>query len=272
MVFSTYQRIHVFTHESPIARPVLWSDEPPCDLEYFGDNRDVVTVPSVVGLGADRLGVFFHPLGATPGPTRYAVVTSDGDLVSDPITVGGDWPRWSSTVGGWQTPAVRLGDVVLFVEGYERADYCHVVRLMNLDGSHARNAPWQLPCFEDGTVATLSVELGTMGDVVVLAYSERRIGDSTLYVTAGDDWFERVVLVTLTAEGRLASDPVIVTEPVSTALLPIPRTESRGPPIRDFFVSLAAMGDEPPVVAWTDLRIDEPGVFAREVVCTPLSR
>lgn len=259
-VLLNYQRLQSFGTDGLGARPVFWPEEPPCPLEPVGVEDESVLLPSLVELSEERVGVFFVSLAASPPPPKYIVLSSGGTLLQDRRTVGGSHARQSTVVGGDQVRAVRLGMTVIFVEGYRRADHCHLIRLMNEDGSDLRDAPWQLPCVEDLTKATLSVELGTWGDVAVLAYSERH-ENGTFRLIPGE-WFESVKVILLTEQGRLASMPLTITEPRSTA--------RRGPYTRDFDVSLAAHEDSPPVVAWTDFRSDAPGVYARELTCRPL--
>lgn len=205
------------------------------------------------------------------GRLRYVQIDADGTLLTSPVVVGLDLEDTHSTVdSGFQPRAVAIGDHVVFTERFGTTNTCHVLRLMNLDGSDARDAPFQLPCrsadirdFRPGRRVTASIELLRLDAGTLLIYSEHTYaGPET--ITASYPWSEAIHAVLLDSDGRRGSDVVTVTDTAATALDPIPRTADDGPFATSFFVGAGGSGDRA-VVAWYDRRPGGSGIYARSL-------
>lgn len=282
--FSNFARLHVFGAHQPSGVPVRL-DNDACELPPPATSLEtqVMALPWLVPL-EDSVGVLYRGWGPVPPPVHYFRFTPDGQIIGDPVRVGRTGAQNTGMNGGQQVRAVRLDDTILFSEGAPpRADFCTLIRLMNLDGSEARDAPFQLPCVSDPRVVNFPVELGQSGDYAVMVYVERSRNPfgtiEALHVTADVDWWESVKIALLTREGRLASEPLVVTDPDSTALDPIPRTADFGPFTVSFRVSAAVAPEGPSasgsvatdhVVAWSDRRPRASGITARRVRCEPI--
>ncbi|MGE0787945.1 MAG: hypothetical protein AB7S26_19885 [Sandaracinaceae bacterium] len=139
-------------------------------------------------------------------PRRYVVVTPEGEVVRGPMTVGSRVRRFDNFLLGFhQTRAVRLGSTILFAEGLEQAHECTGLRVMHEDGSDAHDAPWQLPCREEGGPFLSWVDMVVLGEHAAIVWSEYAgvHGDPTTET--------RVRMALLDADGRLASAPITVT-------------------------------------------------------------
>jgi hypothetical protein len=233
-----------------------------------------VGAPFLVQLEDERVGLLFRPQVGLVQPVEYVVFDRDLTVVNGPISVSPDYRR--DPVVDQQPRAVRVGSTVFFLDSIEtggarrNAADCMMLRLVEEDGSDAREAPWQPPCVRDDTVVANWTEIGRYNEYVVLLWGERPYVD-TLEITSTTEWWADVKLALITREGRLASEPISVVEPSSTVLDPVPRTPDSGPYRQDYHLSLSAPGDTAPIVAWGDRRADAPGVYAREVTCRALT-
>jgi hypothetical protein len=203
------------------------------------------------------------------GRLHYVRLALDGSLLTAPVVVDGNHVL-SPLEGGYQPRAVRVGAHVLFTE--RRGDYnrCHAIRVMNLDGTGAGDAPWQLPCYGDernsrDALFVPSIELLAVPGGALLVYAERPYAIST-FVTRDFPWTEAIHAVLLDGDGRRGSDVIEVTDEDATALDPIERTDDFGPIGRTFvFGAAVAPSGRHAVVAWYDQRIGGEGVYVREI-------
>jgi len=248
---------------TPPAMPVVWGEDP-CDQL---DPSLEATNAWLFALPEGQLGALIRLGDATDGRLRLIRIADDNSLDAGPTLVGGD--HTNATVdGGYQPRAVVVpGDRILFTE--RRGDgenHCHAVRVMHLDGSDAKDAPWQIPCLRGADTFTSAVELEAVPGGAVLVWNEHT--DIRGWITEDVEHYEESIrAVLLTPEGQRGSEIVTVTPPESTVLEDLPRTELRGPVPREYHVATAAEEDRVGVT-WRDRRTDAPGVYVRHLRCT----
>ncbi|NOY92876.1 MAG: hypothetical protein GXP55_16955 [Deltaproteobacteria bacterium] len=276
--YANLYRNLLFTERSQF---FLWGDDPclvlPNDL--VATNIQLVPVAGEVGV-LFRLGnpgddpVTLRPVG---GHVTYMRVNADLELTVPPIMVGN--PNWGhpSVDSGYQPKAaVVAGDRILWNERRDAFNFsgnmCQRMHLMDADGTHVHDTPWQLPC--DGNrrrYFTSSSDLRSLpsGDAVI-AWGERNaygmLDAWNTRVTSSTPWTEGIYLTMITPGGRRGSPVVTVTPPESTRLGNAPRTADDGPNPGDYLVQMAVDGDQV-VIAWVDQRPDAPGVWARHFRC-----
>lgn len=252
---------------------VRWTDEVCTDGPGF---EMAVFNPWVFDLDSQYIGVLLKVRTESndPDPVRLLRIPKDGSMPEPPVIVG---RRFTSPEGGNQPRGVRVeGDAVLFTELRPKSgasgagsNRCHAIRIMRTDGSEARDAPWQLPCTR-GHVRTSMVELFAVDGGAILVWNERTEPeldpDGSSYVTRDVDWQEGVYAVLLTARGQRGSNVLRLTDSPATALSDVPRTETEGPVVRDFYIGAAADGNEA-VVVWTDNRPGAQGIYGRRFRC-----
>jgi len=255
----------------------------PCQIlpnSLMTTNIQLIPVAGEVGvlfrLGESGTLGFGQP--SVGGHVHFMRVNANLELTIPPVMVGN--PSWvyPTVDSGYQPKAaVVAGDRVIWNERHDLFDYsgnmCQRMHIMNGDGRHVRDTPWQLPC--DGNrdrYFTSSSDLRSLpsGDAVI-AWGERNAFDMlhawNTHVTADTPWEEGIYLALLTPEGRRGSPIVEVTPPESTMLGPIPpRTADDGPFPGDYLVQMAQDGDET-VIAWFDRRADAPGMWAARYRC-----
>jgi hypothetical protein len=259
-----WNRLHVVRGEGATeADPVLWGDDP-CDLT---DRSLAVGAPWLVPLSDGTLGVLLRGQGGGDGKIRYTRLTQEGQVMHPPrIPAGSVAP--SGAGGGAQPRGVAVpGEHVLFTER-RRGERCHAMRRMGEDGSSARDAPWQLPCFDSADRQRISsVELETVPGAAVVVWGQRTEIDSP-WVTPEVGYEEGIFASLLTPRGQRGSEVVEVTDPDATALHPNLHPELfPGPVPVDYVVATAAEGDEV-VVTWADRRPWAPGIYMRRLRCT----
>jgi len=222
----------------------------------------------------ETVGMLYRQHPVNDGRIRFLRLRADGTPESEPVVVGLDLGDTFSTVdGGFQPRAVATATSVLFTERYGAANTCHVLRIMALDGTRVRDAPWQLPCrsydlddLRSSRRVTASVELLALEQGALLIYAEHSFAGAGT-ITEAFPWSEAIHAVLIDAEGRQGSDVVTVTDASATALDPVPRTASDGPFARSFVVGADAAGSRA-VVAWYDRRPEHPGIYVRELRVT----
>jgi len=270
--FANGQRAIVFDRTSAV--PVLW-DEPPCHLEGSAYEQANLWL---VSTSAGDLGMLFRMYDADLGASvRYARLDPDFHPVGPAIDV--DIGEGTTMVdGGNQPRAAALGtNRILYGERlHSRLNECQVLGVMNDDGTEARRAPWQLPCFfqsygfEDWLTSSYELE-ALPGGRAVVAWTERthfpRGHEYLQRLNLETEWDEGVHLAMIADDGYRASPIAEVTVAESTAVdWSRPRDEVLGPWPAKFLISMAAEGEEV-VVVWTDLRLDAPGFYARRFRC-----
>ncbi len=246
----------------------------PCQIlpnDSMATNIQLVPVAGEIGV-LFRLGnpgddaITLQPVG---GHVHFMRVNTDLEVTLSPVLVAN--PRWGhpSLDSGYQPKAaVVTGDRILWNERHDLFNHtgnmCQRMHVMDADGSHVHDTPWQLPC--DGNrdrYFTASSELGSLpsGDAII-AWGERNaygmLNAWGTTITSSTPWTEGIQLAMITPEGRRGSAIVSVTAPESTSLGPTPRTADRGPFPRDYLVYMAVDGDQV-VIAWDDQRPDAPG-------------
>lgn len=277
--YANLQRNLLFTRDK--SQFFLPPDDP-CQVlpnDSMATNIQLVPIGNEVGV-LFRLGnggddpVTLQPVG---GHVHFMRVNADLEQTLPPVMVSN--PSWghNSVDSGYQPKAaVVAGDRILWNERRDAFNFpgnmCQRVHVMDRDGMHVHDTPWQLPC--DGNrerYLTASSDLRSLpsGDAII-AWGERNaygmLGAWGTPITTSTPWTEGIYLSMLTPDGRRGSPIVTVTLPESTSLSPTPRTADRGPYPRDYLVNLAVDGDEV-VIAWDDQRPDAPGVWARRFRC-----
>jgi hypothetical protein len=125
----------------PTASFGLWTDACAAGRDV-GDAVAWVGSPSAITLGEDT-GVLYRPRYAG-SRVHWLRLRHGVEAVSAPVSVGGR--DTTTTDSGGQSPGAMIGDQVLFLERWENDHECFYLRSMNLDGTAARDAPWQMPC------------------------------------------------------------------------------------------------------------------------------
>jgi hypothetical protein len=155
---------------------------------------------TAVSLGGD-LGVLFRPFGysTAPGATRVRWMTlTGGSAPSDtPVSVG----RYDLMMenGGAQPRGSAVGDRVAFFETARPDGTCFALRTMNRDGTAVADAPWQLPCMEQGPRRSSFVDLRPVSGAAIVTASDATPGERPhIYASA------------LTASGRRGSEVIDV--------------------------------------------------------------
>ena len=142
-----------------------------------------------------------------------------------------------------------------------------MLTVMTRDGSDSERAPWQPPCvattgYTEGEARTAWVELVEVPGGAVFIWEEAPyVG---LSLTDTDTWYEHINAVLITPEGKRGSAIVTVTAPESTAVV---GTIGPSGAISSHFVGHADSDGNHVAVAWTDLRADAPGLYARHLRC-----
>jgi len=157
--------------------------------------------------------------------------------------------------------AVAVGGHVLFSQTRGSNEPCFRLRVMDLDGSDAEDAPWQLPCMDDSDVVVPDVELLAMPGAALLVWAERS-GPWSRLVYPADRYVERVRAVLLTSEGKRGSAVVTVTDSAAGTLV-----YGAGVGLPGRFNPVGASEDAEAIVAWSDARAGGPGVYARWLRC-----
>ncbi len=256
-------RLHAFALNRTDAFPVTWA-------EQCGDRDLIIEAPWLFSNADGGLSMLYR--AGSDGPLRLLRLDEDLSIRDGPRRVGGT--HVTTTDDGFQPRAVAVpGGKVLFFERISSNNCCHVLRIMNADGTCAEDAPWQLPCMRDGPfrgcgrdIITGYLELVRVPGGAVVVWGEHT-NPHELWVTADIDYREGIYAALLTPEGRRGSAVVEITDEEATFLDPVPRTETLGPyPVKPR-PSVAAEGDSL-VVAWPDRRADAPGVYVRRLTCT----
>jgi hypothetical protein len=255
---ANYSRLHLVRPSEGTADPVLWGEEP-CDVSHRSDDL-VASVPWPVPLGDGTLGILFRTGiggGGGGGALRYLVTTVDGEVLSGPRPISGS--EIAGLEGGLQPRALPMPNGrILFTERHGNLNRCHRLRLMNEDGSGAKDAPWQLPCMrEPDRWRTGTVELVPAPGGALLVWSQHT--EVTTFVYEVDDYEEAIFAALITPQGQRGSDVVQVTDEAST-----PRAANS----RAHYNLDVATEDGHAVVAWRDERPTAPGIYARRLQCT----
>lgn len=251
-------RLHFIDSESLEVQPILWSSDS-CNPGVEPGYELTVAVPWLISLDDARVGVIYRPLGSES--PHYFVTSLFGEILSDPVDVGTRGIDRFLSFGGTQARGQRLGERLLVTEGLSHPDVCSALRSFTVEGADVRDAPWQLPCREDTDIRTYWIEMERIGARhAVLAWTESH-NDPVAFPSR---WFERVQVAVLDEDGQLASRPMVVTLPESTALLAPLELE---PGTNDFPIALSATESGEVIVAWSDYRRDAPGVYAQRIEC-----
>lgn len=201
-----------------------------------------VRAPWLVTLDDDRYGVLYRDIDEE---LTWLTVDRDGNW-SVPRRVGSR--RASINGAGAQARGARAGSRVVFLERELPLDDCYRIRVMNLDGSDAHDAPWQLRCERDvvrgmfdlpeRAMITSFVDVLPMEGAVLLVWSEVPEPDRPEVMDPGG-----IRAVLLTPEGQRGSEIFDVTTPA---------------PLSGYF--RAAYDGERAVVAWHDAASLEPRI------------
>ena len=239
--------------------PVYVADE--CATVTTPNLLDVlVDSPWAVALSDGNLGILYsHPLGITP--RRYVVVSPEGRVIHPPRVVGSDIFRDSRRQYP-QGRAARVGDHVIFVEGDVMDSICSRIRVMNEDGTGARDASWQPTC---GSATWFHVQ--AMGDHVGILYSIVYVtDDSTTLEDARYD--SAAAFVLLDEHGRLVSEQIFAS-PLEAASTVAPSRSFLLPLLTSLWVGPQEADAEEltATVSYLDRRSEPPGLFIQEIAC-----
>lgn len=280
---TNFSRLVLFTQTTA---QVDLSGSEPCALDGSVWAHDM----RLVALRDGGLGVFFR-LGISVGQgyLHYSRVGPDLALLDTPPRRVDETTYAWNIPGGFQPQAVALGSGTLFYtlrNPESTTSECQDLRLVEPDGTSARDAPYQMRCrpphdglrqMQNGPFLSQWVVVQPLASGhAVMAYGERTnySPPGTEYVrriTASTPWEEGVFLHTIDEQGRRASEIVRVSAPESTATIgaATPRTDEDGPFPGEFEVQAISEGDDV-VVVWNDRRPDAPGYYARRFQCAAL--
>ncbi len=134
-------------------RPFLLRAGAECDTSFTwvsppgtlcGDGSG--TVPVVMGLAATRIGqeigLVYRP-GLDP-PPQWLRLTAEGTLIAPPVRVGS--VHVSVAYEGRQPAIAVAGGRIHFTERWFTDATCHILRTARVDGTDARDMPWQPGC------------------------------------------------------------------------------------------------------------------------------
>jgi len=232
--------------------------------------RRATGAPTLFDPGDGTIGALVRMGGADDIRLRLLRFRPDGTLVAPPRLVGQGDAQGAASSGGILARVARVpGNRLIVAERDGGGNYCHLLTVMSRDGSDSERAPWQPPCvgsesgIVEGQPRTTWVELAEVPGGVVFIWEEAPyVG---LYLTDSDVWYERIHAVLLTPDGKRGSEIVTVTAPQSTVVGPIGPDE--GTNIERHFVGHADSDGNHVAVAWSDLRRDAPGLYARHLRC-----
>lgn len=266
MNYGNFDRLHVFeSAEAPEAHAIVWGG---CDLFEW---ELMVANPYLFTTEEGLFAIFRLGEGDDGGgELNFLRLDETGARSGLPGAAGGAL-GFSSDFGA-QPRAVGVPSAIIFAgrndPGYAR---CFELRTARPDGTHARRAPWQLPCWgtpERGASAIWIgfLELLPVPRGAVAIWSERGSPALPGRVTPDGRYSERIRAVLLTPEGQRGSEIVDVTDAGATALLSEP-AEELGPYPQDFVLGAVSEGAEV-FVAWEDTRPEAPGIYGRRIRCT----
>jgi len=226
--------------------------------------------PTLFDPGDGTIGALVRMGSADDIRLRLLRFRPDGTLVAPPRLVGQGDAQGAASSGGILARVARVpGNRLIVAERDGGGNYCHLLTVMSRDGSDSERAPWQPPCvgsesgIVEGQPRTTWVELAEVPGGAVFIWEEAPyVG---LYLTDSDVWYERIHAVLLTPDGKRGSEIVTVTAPQSTVVGPIGPDE--GTNIERHFVGHADSDGNHVAVAWSDLRRDAPGLYARHLRC-----
>lgn len=218
-------------------------------------------VPWLFPLDGDEVGLLYRHGEVDDHEVRYARLDARGQPTSSSrIVGGGENTPCCDVTGGFQPRGVRVRDHVLFTERRGDSSFCYTVRVMDLDGDDVDDAPWQLPCADDGgdgdgPVVTWIHQLVAVPGAAVLVWQERTnlfVGEAfTEDITDPARYHEGVFAVMLTEDGKRGSAVMELTTPEFTAA----EVDAAGTPVfaLDTDVQVAADGNEV-FATWIDRR------------------
>lgn len=264
---SNYNRPFAFDRNLR-AQVVRWYD-PACPADALTDNGLLTSTNPWLVATVGGTAMLFR-LGG-PGGDGFAGALAflrlDG-LAPDapPRRVGS--PETTDTEDGYLPRAVAVpGRKILFTERRSARNACHRIRVMNDDGTDARDGPWQLPCTEraDTPLVVRDVELLSVPGGAVLVWAQHSGGASPL-ILPGAPFEESVRAVLLTPEGERGSEVLQVTDPAATTYVLLD-----GDPyaIPGYFLPHAASSGAQVTVVWQgDVRVpDAPAIYGRTIEC-----
>jgi len=216
-------------------------------------------VPWLFPLSANEVGLLYRHGGADDHEVRFVRLAADGTPTSMPRVVGGgENVAVAGEYAGFQPRGVRVRQHILFTERRGATGQCYTVRLTDLDGDDAEDAPWQLPCADDGgsawgPVVTWIHQLVAVPGAAVLVWQERsNVSASGEIISDPSSYHEGVFAVMLTEDGKRGSAVMTLTTPEFTAA----EGNSDGTPIfaGDTDVQVAADGNNI-FATWIDTRV-----------------
>ena len=230
--------------------------------------------PWLFSLGDSEVGLLYRHGRVEDHQVRYIRLGPDGTPRSTSRIVGGGANAAVSDVrGGFQPRAVRVGERVLFTERRGSDAGCYTIRVVDVDGANAEDAPWQLPCaddggYADGPVITWIHQLVSVPGAAVIVWYERTNVSGGI-ITDPATYREGVFAVMLTQDGKRGSAVMRLTTPDFTAA----GLDAAGTPVTANETDVQVAADSNNVFAtWIDRRApDAPsppaGYHARMVRC-----
>ena len=178
--------------------------------------------PWLFAIDGIEVGLLYRHAAVEDHDVRYVRLGGDGTPRSTSRIVGGGTnAAVSSDRGGFQPRAVRVAGHVLFTERRGSDSGCYTIRVMDLDGRNAEDAPWQLPCaadggYADGPVITWIHQLVSVPGAAVIVWYERTNVSGGI-ITDPASYREGLFAVMLTEDGKRGSAMMRLTTPDFTA-------------------------------------------------------
>lgn len=233
------------------------------------------STPWLFPIDGDEVGLLYRDATVDDHEIRYVRLSSDGIPRSTTRVVGGGANvAVTDDTAGFQPRGVRVGGHILFTERRGANSECYTIRVMDLNGNDADDAPWQLPCandggYGDGPVVTWIHQLLSVPGAAVIVWYERTNVSSGV-ITNPASYHEGVFAVMLTEEGKRGSAVMRLTTSDFTAA----QVDADGTPVSANDTDVQAIADGNNIFAtWIDRRSpDAPapaaGYQARMIRCT----
>lgn len=160
---------------------------------------------AAVPLG-DDLGVLYRPASTTDNAIRWVVLRDGMSQIGTPVVVG-SVPLLETFAMGVAPRGAAVGNRVGFFETTNSRGTCFVLRMLNRDGTSARDADWQLPCRRDGHGLSANAQLLPFPDaalsIALVTQSDRTDVNASVVTENGRRGTEVRVVSASSAAGAL---------------------------------------------------------------------